>query len=668
MSSGADIPDIRSKVARYFTNKKLRELETINPKIKVDAAKFPYFLYRHSASDQQAGTTAIDPSLPSGPIFVPEDQAISWKDLYGLFQDDLTKTHGPGSRRLPTESAPLWYSVAIIGAGVAGLRIAKLLQDRKISYKIFEASTRPGGRVFTYDFASKPPSNPQGKHDYYDVGAMRFPDTAASQKTIALFEELGLGERVIPYVFSRENAIMYFNGIKSTALQTEGPGDHFKDETVPEIFLNKSHVDLSGKKIFGADACLYAAYDPFRAALVEDFDQGWEKLMAYDRSSVRSYLTHEAQYPIPVAHWLETRNSGTGGFDSSFAEAILESLEFNYPTGGVQWKCLDGGSEVFIDKMVEQLQSKPFYNQRVTSVKYIEREPGDGVPEMQIDYVDETTGNQRHEFYNHVVSTTTFAALSTIDTSEVQMSYIQRQAIRSLLYGAAIKVGIKFSSRWWEKTGINQRGASSYTDRLSRVVVYPSAGIGEDGPGVLMVTYNWNQDASRFGALIKNPDWSEQLDPDRERPRSEKQLLELLYKDLAALHGVSIDDLRRDTLDYHVFDWYHSPHTMGAYAHFGPGQYSTLWPDIVQSAGLGRFHFAGELASANHAWVAGALDSAERVVREIAYMDFLPTVPQLDGKYEGSSVFSDDQSAHKYYVKGLFGKEVEEAMSRKANF
>jgi len=84
------------------------------------------------------------------------------------------------------------------------------------------------------------------------------------------------------------------------------------------------------------------------------------------------------------------------------------------------------------------------------------------------------------------------------------------------------------------------------------------------------------QDASRFGALIQNPDWSDQLDPDRERPRWEKVLLDQIYQDLAILHGVDEDWLREETLDYHAFDWYHNPYTMGAFAHFAPGQYSTV--------------------------------------------------------------------------------------------
>lgn len=70
--------------------------------------------------------------------------------------------------------------VGIVGAGVAGLFTAMIfdyLEENygvKVEYEILEASERTGGRLSTYTF----PTNeeyPTGPHDYYDVGAMRFP-------------------------------------------------------------------------------------------------------------------------------------------------------------------------------------------------------------------------------------------------------------------------------------------------------------------------------------------------------------------------------------------------------------------------------------------------------------------------------------------------------------
>jgi Flavin containing amine oxidoreductase len=120
-----------------------------------------------------------------------------------------------------------------------------------------------------------------------------------------------------------------------------------------------------------------------------------------------------------------------------------------------------------------------------------------------------------------------------------------------------------------------------------------------------------------------------------------------------------VEWLQDQTLDYHAFDWYHNPHTMGAYAHFAPGQFRTLYPGILHPAGYGRFHFAGEVASHHHAWIAGALDSAKRVVCEIIRWDFRNSLPIFESEYERSLVFSDDEVAEAHFLKGLVSRELE---------
>ncbi|KDR69964.1 hypothetical protein GALMADRAFT_145015 [Galerina marginata CBS 339.88] len=618
----ADGSSVRIKVAQYFVNKKPQELVDKDPKIKPDDLTFLQALphFDRGGDESSPGATELEhgdeksPQLP--PLFpAPSESHVSWKSL--LESDDP---------RFPPRRPiyPPWYSVAIIGAGVASLRTAKLLQDMGIPYKIFEASDRPGGRVFTYQFS---PKTPQGKHDYYDVGAMRHPDNKASGKTLELFKELGLSSKLIKYVISSGDNIRYFNNIKTTAAVANTAGNHFNDKTVPKEYLNKEHIDLRGRKVFGVNACIGAAFDPFRAALVADFDKGWEELMKYDWASARSYLAREKpQYPLPVVHWLETRNGGgAGSFDRAFSEDILNSLDFNDPTRDVDWWCLEGGSEVFIDAMVKALTVKPSYGQRVTSVEQDYLPPSYCFPNLppwsrwprssRFPMLRVSVEGQTEEYFTHVVSTVPFANLRTIDTEKVPMSYMQCQAIRTINYGPSVKVAIKFKTRWWEQDGVNQHGGSSYTDRQSQVVVYPSYGLGEDGP------------------------------------------------DLTALHDVDESQLRKDTLDYHAFDWYHNPYTTGAYAHFAPGQYSTFFADIVQPAAYGRFHFAGEVASHHHAWVAGALDSAVRVVDEILNWDFPFLRSNFKNTHGRSLIFRDDKTADEHFVRGLFSKELEEADS-----
>ena len=66
--------------------------------------------------------------------------------------------------------------IGIIGGGIAGLYTAFILKFLKIDFEILEASERVGGRLLTHYFTDRP-KPPTISHDYYDVGAMRFPDT-----------------------------------------------------------------------------------------------------------------------------------------------------------------------------------------------------------------------------------------------------------------------------------------------------------------------------------------------------------------------------------------------------------------------------------------------------------------------------------------------------------
>jgi monoamine oxidase len=64
------------------------------------------------------------------------------------------------------------------------------------------------------------------------------------------------------------------------------------------------------------------------------------------------------------------------------------------------------------------------------------------------------------------------------------------------------------------------------------------------------------------------------------------------------------------------YAWYDDKHANGAFALFDPGQQGELHAAIT--APEGRIRFAGEHCSLFHAWIQGAIESAQREAREVA--------------------------------------------------
>ena len=91
-----------------------------------------------------------------------------------------------GMQKLLDPEDPAEWRVSIIGAGTAGLYIAMILDDLQIpglKYDLLEASDRIGGRVYTHYFSKT-------SHDYYDIGAMRFPKVCLSTGATRLWSNI----------------------------------------------------------------------------------------------------------------------------------------------------------------------------------------------------------------------------------------------------------------------------------------------------------------------------------------------------------------------------------------------------------------------------------------------------------------------------------------------
>jgi len=340
--------------------------------------------------------------------------------------------------------------------------------------------------------------------------------------------------------------------------------------------------------------------------------------MSFDMYSTRAYMSDCLKYSRTSINWMETMTYSTGFYDQALSETVFEDMAFGGDPTTINWYTLNGGSQVLSDAMEASLPAGSIKKGRC--VRAIEAVTKDGKPESKVTgvkvsfttrdkdgklVVDED-GNlvvtQRK--YEHVISTVPLTTLRTLDIDNARLNFRQKTALRILQYGPAIKVGVKFKTAWWtDKSKIV--GGQSFTDRSIRTVVYPSY-----PTTVLIASYCWTHDAIRLGALINSGE------------DAATRLKDLVLRDLAAVHGLEVDFLKDQYVEHFAFDWTHDPLTQGAYAFFGPGEFSTVYDSLTSFAADGRLHFAGEALSIRHAWVVGALDSAWRAVKEILCLSF----------------------------------------------
>lgn len=532
-------------------------------------------------------------TTPTSPFDLTKDVVQEYDRVYP------TKTDGLGVK----------HRICIVGAGITGLFIAMILDSLEIpglEYDILEASNRTGGRIYSHYFSDAP-------HDYYDIGAMRSPDIDIMKSIFKLFKQLDLP--LIPYYLDQASGSVkcptMYNDI--TIIDGEPHGcDPFRVGEANGGSVPDTNVDDVNK-------ILDRIYEPFKKAMYVDFEEGFKTLMEYDSYTTREILRNPPPAkngPTPLKpldffsiQWLETNNTASGLFDKAFSESVMDSFDFaSHGKEAVTWYCIDGGSSLLIQAMEKTVRQPVQHGKRVQ--KYAQNEKTN---EITVSVAGEPRGSRLP--YTSVFNTTSLPCLQRMNLTGLDLHPSQKDAIRSLQYDDSAKVAMKFSFPWWiTKCGITSGGEAA-TDTPLRTCVYPSYNVHDpqNQSAVLICSYTWSQDATRVGNLITRPD---------------NELRDLMLDNLARLHlknfqqqvptsyhgSTTLDEVRQIISDayisHHAWSWSHDPYTSGAFALFGPGQFSNLYPYLVRPAADNRFHICGEASSGHHAWIGGCLDSA----------------------------------------------------------
>ncbi|WP_299764583.1 FAD-dependent oxidoreductase [uncultured Dokdonia sp.] len=257
-----------------------------------------------------------------------------------------------------------------------------------------------------------------------------------------------------------------------------------------------------------------------------------------------------------------------------------------------------------------QPKQRVFMNHRVTQV---EHDPllfdTNGGIRLKVKVAKGTKEETLTKEYPYVISTLPNGAYLSGELKTNffdHLSFSKARAIRECNYMPSFKAFITFKDQFWARLGERQgEGLGVGTsDRSNRQIVYPSYGYEAQG-GVLQI-YCWAQDAERMGAL------------------SDEERVNECLKGIAYLYPEAEADVYGSFAGYKPEEttktWFWDNHAGGgAFALFGPGQFTNLYQTLLTPEFDGHLNIAGECCSVHHGWIVGALDSAYNAVNNILH-------------------------------------------------
>ncbi len=445
--------------------------------------------------------------------------------------------------------------IAIIGAGLAGLTCAWQLQQQGVRATIYEGNTRLGGRCWTRrnDFAGGQIAEHGG--ELIDQ----------SHKHIRqLVQSLGLKlDNLLQAQANGAEPFYYFNG---------APYSHAAATRDIKAIWQPLHRDLS-------QAGYPTLYNSFTAR-GQQLDQmsiaSWiDQTVPGGRNSPLGQL-------LDIAYTIEFGEETTGqsalnliyllGFSGQGQLRIFGPSNEKYH--------VRGGNDQIVTRLAAQLSG-----QIVTGAALV------GIQKTSAGAYVLSFSGQGPVTVDRVILALPFSVLrATVDFSNAGFSTLKKKAINELGMGANSKLNLQFTTRHWESLGCAG-------DTFADTGYQASWDVSRAQPGTQ-------------GILI------DYTGGDAARAQSGSSVTSLAGQFLAriepVLPGISAKWNGTATFD----DWQINPWTLGSYAFWRVGQYTSFAG--VERERSGNCHFAGEHTSIDfQGYLNGAVESGQRAAAEV---------------------------------------------------
>ena len=419
------------------------------------------------------------------------------------------------------------FKVGILGAGVAGLHAAYILQNKNIETTIYEASGRTGGRMFTA-------KNMLGKGITTELGG-EFVDSN-HEDILNLAKEFNL--ELVDTELDKDlvKQIFYFEGKQYTA-------DDLVKALEPFAASIKADIDSLPESI---------SYRSFGNA--EKFDK--MSIAAYLKSKgVTGWLGKMLNVAFVTEYGLETDEQSAINFlwlfdpENAGTDLFGESDE--------RYK-IKGGNQRIVDELAKRL-SNIKTNHTVTKIK----SRGDGFTV--------TFSNDKVADFDYLICSIPFSVLRNITLEIDDMPAVKKKIIAELGYGQNAKMFAGFKSRYWRKTGASGQIFSDMPLQLG----WDSSQLQKGKAGGYTFYTGGRMSDKMIDAAV---------------PEKTKEYLSILEKIFPGAE-------RNYNGKNGIFFWPKHVHTLGSYACYKPGQWTTIAGAEIEP--VGNLLFAGEHCSAD---------------------------------------------------------------------
>ncbi|MFB9903729.1 flavin monoamine oxidase family protein [Allokutzneria oryzae] len=494
------------------------------------------------------------------------------------FAYDDWLAHPGGLGRVP-ESAH-GCEVAVIGGGLSGLVTAYELMKLGLRPVVYEAD-QLGGRMRSVSFEGHPESKAE-------MGAMRFPPSATG--LFHYVNTLGLRTVAFPNPLGPHTpgTVVDLNGVSHWARTSAELPESYREVADAWAKALHEHAELSVM-----DAAIRRRDVPTIKAI-------WNRLVPkLDDVSFYGFLSSAPSFAsFRHREIFGQVGFGTGGWDTDYPNSMLEILRVVYTGADEDHRRVVGGCQQVPLGLWEHRPDRVAHWPDGTSLSSLHngrtRPAVTDLDRVGRDYRVRDSSGEVREYPAVVFAAQNWILLSKIRCAESLLPGPVWTAVERTHYMGSSKLFVLTDRPFWRDTDpTTGRDVMSMTltDRLPRGVYLFDDG--PDKPGVMCLSYTWNDDSLKLAAL---------------------SLDERLDVILASLKQIYPDvDIRSHIIAPPVtITWETEPHFMGAFKSNLPGHYRyqrRLFTHFMQRDMEPRHH-GFFLAGDDISWTAGFAEGA----------------------------------------------------------